>query len=68
MLSGHAQGLQFGVELSGFKCSPVQYMYSQLAGLYEAGKQKLYVNRGFCFFGYPGRVGELAEITVIELR
>ena len=45
----------------------VQYMYKQWAGLYEEGKQKLYVNRGFGFIGYPGRVGILPEITVIEL-
>ncbi len=68
MLSGHTHGMQFGVELPGFKWSPVQYMYPQWAGLYEAGKQKLYVNRGFGFIGYPGRVGELPEITVIELE
>jgi uncharacterized protein len=67
MLSGHTHGMQFGVELPGFKWSPVQYMYPQWAGLYETGKQKLYVNRGFGFIGYPGRVGELPEITVIEL-
>lgn len=66
-LSGHTHGMQFGVELPGFKWSPVQYMYKQWAGLYETGKQKLYVNRGFGFIGYPGRVGVLPEITVIEL-
>lgn len=67
MLSGHTHGMQFGVELPGFKWSPVQYMYKQWAGLYETAKQKLYVNRGFGFIGYPGRVGILPEITVIEL-
>jgi predicted MPP superfamily phosphohydrolase len=67
MLSGHTHGMQFGVELPGFKWSPVQYMYKQWAGLYEAGNQKLYVNRGYGFLGYPGRVGILPEITVIEL-
>jgi len=67
MLSGHTHGMQFGVELPGIKWSPVQYMYKQWAGLYEEGKQKLYVNRGFGFIGYPGRVGILPEITVIEL-
>lgn len=66
MLSGHTHGMQFGVELPGFKWSPVQYMYPQWAGLYESGKQKLYVNRGFGFIGYPGRVGELPEITIFE--
>ena len=67
MLSGHTHGMQFGVDLPGFKWSPVQYMYKQWAGLYETGRQKLYVNRGFGFIGYPGRVGVLPEITVIEL-
>ncbi len=67
MLSGHTHGFQFGVELPGFKWSPVQYVYKQWHGLYEDGKQKLYVNPGFGFIGYPGRVGVLPEITVIEL-
>lgn len=67
MLSGHTHGMQFGIEIPGFKWSPVQYMYKQWAGLYESGKQKLYVNRGFGFIGYPGRVGIMPEITVIEL-
>ena len=67
MLSGHTHGMQFGVEIPGFKWSPVQYMYKQWAGLYEGEGQKLYVNRGFGFIGYPGRVGVLPEITVIEL-
>ncbi len=66
-LSGHTHGMQFGLEFPGFKWSPVQYVYKQWAGLYEKGKQKLYVNRGFGFIGYPGRVGILPEITVLEL-
>jgi predicted MPP superfamily phosphohydrolase len=67
MLSGHTHGMQFGVELPGFKWSPVQYVYQQWAGLYEQASQKLYVNRGYGFIGYPGRVGILPEITVLEL-
>jgi predicted MPP superfamily phosphohydrolase len=67
MLSGHTHGMQFGIELPGFKWSPVQYVYKQWAGLYEDVRQKLYVNRGFGFIGYPGRVGILPEVTVIEL-
>ena len=66
-LSGHTHGMQFGVELPGFKWSPVQYVYKQWAGLYEQAHQKLYINRGFGFIGYPGRVGILPEITLIEL-
>jgi predicted MPP superfamily phosphohydrolase len=67
-LSGHTHGMQFGVELPGFKWSPVQYVYNQWAGLYEEGRQKLYVNRGFGFLGYPGRVGILPEITLLEFQ
>jgi predicted MPP superfamily phosphohydrolase len=66
-LSGHTHGMQFGIEIPGFKWSPVQYVYKQWAGLYESGLQKLYVNRGYGFIGYPGRVGILPEITVFEL-
>ncbi len=67
MLAGHTHGMQFGIENPYFKWSPVQWVYKQWAGLYEEGKQKLYVNRGFGFIGYPGRVGILPEITVLQL-
>ncbi len=66
-LAGHTHGMQFGIEIPGFKFSPVQWVYNRWAGLYEEGKQKLYINRGYGFIGYPGRVGILPEITVIEL-
>ena len=65
-LAGHTHGMQWGIDLPGFKWSPVNFVYKQWAGLYEEGKQKLYVNRGFGFIGYPGRFGILPEITVIE--
>ena len=67
MLAGHTHGMQFGVDIPGFRWSPVQYIYKEWAGLYQEGRQKLYVNRGYGFIGYPGRVGILPEITVIEL-
>ena len=66
-LSGHTHGMQFGFEIPGLQWSPVQYVYNEWAGLYKQAKQALYVNRGFGFIGYPGRVGILPEITVIEL-
>lgn len=66
-LAGHTHGMQFGIDIPGFKWSPVQYAYKQWAGLYEEGRQKLYVNCGFGFIGYPGRVGFLPEITVFEM-
>jgi uncharacterized protein len=68
MLAGHTHGMQFGVEIPGMKWSPVQYVYRQWAGLYHGNEQKLYVNRGFGFIGYPGRVGILPEITLFELN
>lgn len=68
MLSGHTHGAQFGIEIPGWiKWSPAKYIYKQWAGLYKKGSQYLYVNRGFGFLGYPGRVGILPEITVLEL-
>jgi uncharacterized protein len=66
-LSGHTHGMQFGIEIPGFKWSPVQYMYKQWAGLYQEQNQYLYVNRGFGFLGYQGRLGILPEITIMEL-
>lgn len=67
-LSGHTHGMQFGIEIPGFKWSPSQYIYKQWAGLYKHAEKYIYVNRGFGFLGFPGRVGILPEITVIELR
>jgi hypothetical protein len=66
-LSGHTHGMQFGIDIPGFKWSPVQYIYKQWAGLYQEQNQYLYVNRGFGFLGYQGRLGILPEITMIEL-
>lgn len=67
MFSGHTHGMQFGIEIPGFRWSPASFVYKQWAGLYRAGKQSLYVNRGLGFLGYPGRVGILPEITVLTL-
>lgn len=67
--SGHTHGMQFGVEIPGWiKWSPIKYVYKQWAGLYQEGQQYLYVNRGLGYLGYPGRVGILPEVTVVELR
>lgn len=67
--SGHTHGFQFGIEIPGWiKWSPVKYVYKEWAGLYEKESQFLYVNRGLGFLGYPGRVGILPEITVMDLQ
>ncbi|RAW01635.1 metallophosphoesterase [Pseudochryseolinea flava] len=67
-LAGHTHGFQFGVEIGDFKWSPSQYAYKQWAGLYQTGSQYLYVNRGFGYLGYPGRVGMPPELTILELK
>ena len=68
-LSGHTHGFQMGVEIPGFiKWSPSQYLYEQWSGLYQKGHQYIYVNKGLGFLGYPGRLGMLPEITLIELQ
>jgi len=66
-LSGHTHGMQFGIDISGFKWSPVEYFYKEWAGLYQKEHQYLYVNRGYGFIGYQGRLGVLPEITSIKL-
>jgi predicted MPP superfamily phosphohydrolase len=55
MLSGHTHGMQFGVEIPGFKWSPVQYMYKQWAGVYEKN------NQNYTSTGDLGFLGILAE-------
>ena len=67
MFAGHTHGMQFGVRMGDIKWSPAQYIYKEWAGLYREGAQQLYVNTGFGFLGYPGRVGILPEITIFEL-
>ena len=66
--SGHTHGMQFGIEVGDFKWSPVQYMYKQWAGLYQQEEQFLYVNRGYGYLAFPGRIGMLPEVTIIELK
>jgi len=68
MFSGHTHGMQFGVRLKEYQWSPVQYIYKEWAGLYQEQKQQLYVNVGYGFLGYPGRVGILPEITIFTLK
>ena len=68
-LSGHTHGMQFGIEIPGIiKWSLAQFAYKQWAGLYENVGRYIYVNRGFGFHAFPGRVGIMPEITVIELK
>jgi hypothetical protein len=67
-LSGHTHGMQFGFEIGKFKWSPAKYRYPNWAGIAEASGRYLYVNRGFGFLGFAGRVGIWPEITIIQLK
>jgi predicted MPP superfamily phosphohydrolase len=67
-LSGHTHGMQFGIERFGIKWSPVSLRYKKWAGLYSENGRYLYVNRGFGYLGFPGRVGIYPEITHFTLR
>ncbi len=68
MFSGHTHGMQFGLRFKEIQWSPIQYIYKEWAGLYQEQHQQLYVNVGYGFLGYPGRVGILPEITIFTLK
>ncbi|GAB2695310.1 hypothetical protein GCM10027037_18790 [Mucilaginibacter koreensis] len=68
MFSGHTHGMQFGVRAESFQWSPIEYVYKEWAGHYQQAQQQLYVNVGYGFLGFPGRVGILPEITIFELK
>jgi predicted MPP superfamily phosphohydrolase len=65
--AGHTHGAQFGVKIAEMHWSPAKYIYKQWAGLYQEGDQQIYVNRGYGYLGYPGRVGMPPEITLFTL-
>ncbi len=68
MFAGHTHGMQLGFEFGDYQWSPSQYVYPEWSGLYQQAQQKLYVNVGYGFLGYPGRIGILPEITIFELK
>ena len=67
MFAGHTHGMQLGVEIGDWRWSPSKYMYKQWADLYREDDQYLYVNRGYGFLGFPGRIGIYPEIAILEL-
>jgi predicted MPP superfamily phosphohydrolase len=68
MFSGHTHGMQMGVQTAHFQWSPVEYIYNEWAGFYHEGPQQLYVNVGYGFLVFRGRIGILPEITIFELK
>jgi predicted MPP superfamily phosphohydrolase len=68
MFSGHTHGMQFGVRTEKYQWSPIEYIYKEWAGLYQEKQQQLYVNVGYGFLGFPGRVGIVPEITIFTLK
>ena len=67
-LSGHTHGMQFGIEIPGFKWSPAQYRYKEWAGLYKIDNNQIYVNRGLGHLGYAGRVGIMPDISILNIK
>jgi len=63
-LSGHTHGGQINPLLS-----PAEWVlkHGWVAGLYEQGGSRLYVNRGFGTAGPPARIGAQPEVTRIVL-
>lgn len=68
VFAGHTHGMQFGIRTQHFQWSPIKFVYPEWAGLYRENNQQIYVNVGYGFLGYPGRVGILPEITIFTLR
>ncbi len=65
-LSGHTHGMQFGITIGKWKWSPVQWRYERWSGLYRHSKQCLYVNKGIGHLGFPGRVGMLRKLPLLN--
>lgn len=66
--SGHTHGMQFGIDTKFYRWSPVKLLYKEWIDLYTESDQNLYVNRGFGYLGFPGRMGIFPEITVFTLK
>jgi len=66
-LSGHTHGSQVGVDIPGWRWSPVKYRYKRWLGHYTENNQHLFVSKGFGFLGFPGRIGMSPEIVSFRL-
>ena len=66
-LSGHTHGGQVAVKIFGLDINPAALVHDYVAGLYENGRSKLYVNVGVGMVGAPIRLVR-PEITVLTLK
>lgn len=62
-LSGHTHAMQFRIG----NWSPSKWKYPEWMGLYQEGKQYLYVNTGLGCVGPSIRIGVRPEITILTL-
>ncbi|MBQ7824351.1 MAG: metallophosphoesterase [Bacteroidaceae bacterium] len=67
-LSGHTQAMQIKLGFGRFCISPSSWKYKRWSGLYNNGKQYLYVNDGIGYVFLPMRIGATPEITVIDIK
>lgn len=67
-LSGHTHGSQVGVDIPGWRWSPVKYRYKRWLGHYTVENQHLFVSKGFGFLGFPGRIGMSPEVISFKLH
>lgn len=63
-LSGHTHGGQVNVAV---RLADHVLPYGYVAGMYERGEGRLYVNRGFGTAGPPARIGAPPEVTKLVL-
>ena len=69
MLTGHTHAMQCQFSFFGHKISPACFKYERWSGLYEHGKNKLYVNIGTGLVGMPARIWSATpEVTLITLH
>lgn len=67
-LSGHTHAMQIKLGFGRFCISPSSWKYKRWSGLYNNGKQYLYVNDGIGYVFLPMRIGATPEITVIDIK
>ena len=67
-LAGHTHAMQIMFKMFGLRLSPARLKFKHWGGLYNEGKQQLYVNIGMGMVGIPMRAGATPEITLITLK